>query len=182
MKPERLAIFFIVILCFGLASTYGYCEDDHSKGHGDEHHSKSHNGKSTKKDVAVQNQAYLKTCGSCHFAYQPGLLPSASWDKIMTAGHFGKIDTKSRKEITDYLKANSADKSIWEVSRKILSSLKGNSPEKITDVPYIQKKHRELNKDVFKRPSIGSAANCNACHKKADQGIYEDDDVVIPAK
>ena len=28
---------------------------------------------------AVDNVLYKKECASCHFGYQPGLLPSASW-------------------------------------------------------------------------------------------------------
>ncbi len=33
-------------------------------------------------DVApVKNALYLEECGACHFAYQPGLLPSRSWKK-----------------------------------------------------------------------------------------------------
>ena len=37
------------------------------------------------------NQAYRETCGECHFAYQPELLPSASWLKILDQldDHFG---------------------------------------------------------------------------------------------
>jgi hypothetical protein len=182
VKKKWLGISLVVILYSGLMSAYVFCDDDYSKGHEDEYHSKAHDGNNNKKLSVVQNQAYLKNCGSCHFAYPPGLLPTGSWDKVMMTGHFGEIDKMLRKEITEYLKANSADNSAWEVSRKILSSLKGDAPEKITDVPYIRKKHRELNKDIFKRPSIRSDANCKACHKKAEQGIYEDDDVVIPVK
>ena len=36
-------------------------------------------------DVApVNNELYVKECGYCHFAYQAGLLPSSSWNKIMS--------------------------------------------------------------------------------------------------
>ena len=39
---------------------------------------------SGKTDVApVNNQLYIKECGSCHFPYQPGLLPSNAWNKMM---------------------------------------------------------------------------------------------------
>jgi len=31
----------------------------------------------------VTNQTYKETCAECHFAYQPELLPSASWLKIV---------------------------------------------------------------------------------------------------
>jgi hypothetical protein len=40
----------------------------------------------------VTNQTYKETCGECHFAYQPELLPSASWLKILNQldDHFGE--------------------------------------------------------------------------------------------
>ena len=31
----------------------------------------------------VENPQYLEECGSCHFPYQPGLLPARSWTKVM---------------------------------------------------------------------------------------------------
>jgi len=44
-------------------------------------------------DVAmVDNTLYQQECGSCHFAYQPGLLPARSWSTIMQGldQHFGE--------------------------------------------------------------------------------------------
>ena len=40
----------------------------------------------------VANQTYAETCGECHFAYQPELLPFASWLKILNQldDHFGE--------------------------------------------------------------------------------------------
>jgi hypothetical protein len=37
-----------------------------------------------------------------------------------------------------------------------------------------------LDPSIFKRKSIGSMANCEACHITAEKGIYDDDDVKIP--
>jgi len=51
---------------------------------------------------------------------------------------------------------------------------------RITEIPYIRKKHHELQQDIFSRQSIGSRANCPACHSSAEQGVYEDDLVKIP--
>ncbi|MBW2142417.1 MAG: cytochrome C, partial [Deltaproteobacteria bacterium] len=31
----------------------------------------------------VDNPTFQDECGSCHFAYQPALLPSGSWDRIL---------------------------------------------------------------------------------------------------
>ena len=58
--------------------------------------------------------------------------------------------------------------------------LGGQVPIRITDIPYIRKKHHELDPAIFKRKSIGSLSNCIACHTTAENGIYDDDDVKIP--
>ena len=133
----------------------------------------------------VTNQAYKETCGECHFAYQPELLPSASWLKIVNQldDHFGEeieADPDTIKSISDYLKANGAENSSAKRSKKIMRSLGNQMPMRITDIPYIREKHHELNPAVFKRESIGSLANCIACHTTAEKGIYDDDDVKIP--
>ena len=133
----------------------------------------------------VNNQTYLDQCGACHFAYQPGLLPSGSWEKILAElnDHFGEtleFDDASKKTISEYLRTNSAEHSRNERSVKIMRSLGDNIPMRITEIPYIQAKHRKINQDVFQRESIGSLSNCSACHVTADRGIYEDDFVNIP--
>jgi hypothetical protein len=61
-----------------------------------------------------------------------------------------------------------------------MRSLGDNTPMRITEIPYIQAKHRKINTDVFEREPIGSLSNCSACHVTADQGVFEDDDVKIP--
>ena len=133
----------------------------------------------------VTNQAYKETCGECHFAYQPGLMPSASWLKILNQldDHFGEeieADADTIKIISDYLKTNGAQNSSAKRSKKIMRSLGNQVPMRITDIPYIRGKHRELDPAVFKRESIGSLANCTACHISAEKGVYDDDDVKIP--
>jgi len=133
----------------------------------------------------VNNQTYIDECGACHFAYQPGLLPSGSWDKILNsiADHFGEdidLDPESKKIIVEYLKANAANYSSAKLSAKIMRSLGHQTPLRITQVPYIQRKHHEIQLNVFKRESIGSLSNCLACHTTAEKGIYDDDNVTIP--
>ena len=133
----------------------------------------------------VTSQAYKETCGECHFAYQPELMPSASWLKILNQpdDHFGEkieADANSIKTISDYLKTNGAENSSTKRSKKIMRCLGNQVPLRITDIPYIRRKHHELDPTVFKRESIGSMANCTACHITAEKGIYDDDDVKIP--
>jgi hypothetical protein len=133
----------------------------------------------------VTNRTYEETCGGCHFAYQPELLPSASWLKILNQpdDHFGEeigADPDAIKEISGYLKMNAAENSSAEQSVKIMRCLGDRVPMRITDIPYIRRKHHELSPEVFNRESIGSFANCKVCHTSAEQGIYDDDDVKIP--
>jgi cytochrome c553 len=176
-----LGTIFVVISCVIMLVTFSFASEEHTKDHkGKNHHNKETDKHSDKRMPTVQNQAYLKTCGSCHFAYQPGLLPKESWRKIMSAGHFGSIDEKARGEIMAYLNTNSAESNDAKISKKILASVGTNKPTKITDIPYIRKKHDEISPDVFKRKTIGSRSNCIACHTKAKEGNYKDDFVKIP--
>ena len=116
---------------------------------------------------------------------QPALLPSGSWGKILSGleDHNGEsvdIEDGDLKIIREYLQNNAADHSSTKRARKIMRSLDGQIPERITEVPYIRHKHHEVQKEVFERESIGSPANCTACHPTAEAGIYEDDYVEIP--
>ena len=133
----------------------------------------------------VDNLTYKEQCGACHFAYQPALLPSGSWHKILSSldDHNGEeivIEEESKKIILDYLANGAAEYSSAKRARKIMRSLDGLTPTRITNVPYIQRKHHEIKEEVFKRESIGSPANCTACHSTAESGVYEDDNVHIP--
>ena len=133
----------------------------------------------------VANQTYKDTCGACHFAYQPELLPSASWTGILSnlEDHFGQpvdIDAESKKTIGKYLMDNAAEYSGAKVAGKIMKCLRGQTPSRITEIPYIRREHHEVPPGVFARKAVGSFSNCSACHKTADQGIYDDDDVRIP--
>ena len=133
----------------------------------------------------VTNNTYLEACGACHFAYQPELLPSASWKKVVPAhdGHFGEsvvLDDASESSILGYLTANGAESSSAELAVKIMQSLGDDISSRITDIPYIKRKHRKVASSVLDRDSIGSLSNCPACHKTAKEGIYDDDNVTIP--
>jgi len=133
----------------------------------------------------VNNSTYKEECGACHFVYQPELLPSTSWNKILANldDHFGEaveFDDNSKKIISDYLQINSAENSSAKRAVKIMRSLGNQVPLRITDIQYIREKHHEISSDVLKRKSIGSLSNCSACHTTAESGIYDDDDVKIP--
>ena len=154
----------------------------HRKRNREKHHDSDHRSSFIK---PVNNSVYKGECGACHFAYQPELLPTASWMKILTNldDHFGEsieLDEDSRKVISNYLKSNGAEYSSAKRAVKIMRSVGNQVPLRITDISYIREKHHELSSDVLKREAIGSLSNCSACHTTAERGIYEDDNVVIP--
>ncbi len=135
--------------------------------------------------TAPEDPLYTKECSSCHFLYQPGLLPGRSWSRLIKTSekHFGEdlaLDDKTKGDLLAYLTANSAEKSDTEWSIKIMRSAGSSTPERITKVPYIASRHRKIRPGVFKRPSIKSFSNCGACHTKGAEGNYEERTVVIP--
>ena len=161
-------------------------QDDHKEKRRYQKRERKHSEHNGKRNLTiVNNPTYTENCGACHFAYQPELLPSGSWDKILAdlADHFGEaieLDPESKKIIAEYLKANAADNSSAKLSARIMKSIGNQTPQRITEIPYIQKNHHEISQDVIKRESIGSLSNCSACHTTAEKGIYDDDNVKIP--
>ncbi len=142
-----------------------------------------------KKEVKpISDETYNKECGACHFSYQPGLLPEGSWRKLMDAkalaDHFdenAELDEQTRKQILQILVDNSADNSSYKRSKKIMGSLKDDAtPLRITEVPYIKSKHKEIPAELIKQPKVKSLSQCDKCHMEADKGSFDDDTVVIP--
>jgi hypothetical protein len=133
----------------------------------------------------VTDAAWAEACGKCHFAYQPGLLPAASWAKILGApdDHFGDtlaLDAKSLAALSAYAAGAAADRSPERLSARITRDLKGAAPARITEIPVFRKKHKGIGADVLRRKSVGSLAACAACHRSAARGVYTERDVAIP--
>jgi len=143
----------------------------------------------TKEVKPVMSQQYQDECEECHFAYQPGLLPARSWEKLLNAealrDHFGdnaEIDENTLRVIHDYAVENAADKSYYKRSRKIAVTTPDDyTPLRITELRYIKRKHQEIpDKMVKGNPRVKSLGYCDKCHTQADDGIYDNDTVSIP--
>lgn len=143
---------------------------------------------SKKPDVApVKNTVYKEECGSCHFAYQAGLLPARSWDKMMgdLENHFdenAELDKDIQVALAKYLVKNAADDANYKRSKRIMNSLgKNDTPLRITETPYFIRKHDEIPRRMVQdNPKLGSFSKCAACHVNAEKGSYEEDEVHIP--
>ena len=165
-----------------LAGSFAGADDDYREVREGSRHSRSSAGAKT-----PENALYKQECSSCHHLYQSWLLPARSWQAIIDDSdkHFGDnlaLDDAARKELLNYLKANSSEMTSTKWAQRITSSSEGMTPKRIMDVPWIKKEHREVGANVFKRASIGSASNCVACHTKAAEGNYDEDFIKIPKK
>ena len=137
----------------------------------------------------VNNKQYKDECGSCHFAYQPGLLPTQSWEKLLNekalAEHFGEnaeLDADVLASIKSFVMENAADKSYYKRARKISKATEGiEAPLRITEVRYIKRKHNEIPENMIKgNKDVKSLSYCDACHTQADKGVFDEDTVKIP--
>lgn len=145
--------------------------------------------KRTKGVEPVANAQYEEECGSCHFAYQPGLLPARSWEKLLTGSalqdHFGEnaeLDADTLRVVHDYAVAHAADKSHYKRSRKIAHATEnGEAPLRISEVSYFKRVHEKLSDDMVRNNAgVKSISNCDKCHTGAVDGVYDDDTVAIP--
>jgi len=175
---------FIALTLVGIGFTGGDEDrkhgEHHGKGkghHGDEKRLSEYDEESLK---SVSNAVYKEKCGACHFAYQPELLVSEVWRQIIeqSDNHFGEsvdLSAEEKREIENYLITNAAEKSNSEISRKIVKCIGQQIPMRITEIPYIVRKHREVKPIIVKGGRQGSLSNCSACHKRAEAGYYDDD-------
>lgn len=121
---------------------------------------------------------YSQECAACHLAYPPGFLPAPSWQRLMAGlgKHFGtdaSLDEASAREIGAWLKTHAGT----------YKRVNEEPPEnRITRTNWFLRKHREgeVPAGVWKRASVGSAANCAACHRQADKGRFDEHEVRIP--
>lgn len=128
---------------------------------------------------------YKHECGACHMAFPPNILPAESWKKMLSNldDHFGDYaacDEESRREIEKFLLRNSAEKTLDEAAVKFLDSIDKNDPLRATSSGFWKRKHDDIKPEVYKRASITSKLNCTACHKWAEYGSFEDNDITIP--
>lgn len=119
---------------------------------------------------------YQQECAACHIAYPPGMLPAASWQRIMNnlQRHYGtdaSLDPAAVKQLSTWLAANAGTyKRVREEPQE----------DRISRSAWFVRKHDEVAASTWKLPSVKSAANCSACHQQADQGDFNEHRVRIP--
>lgn len=119
---------------------------------------------------------YQQECGACHLAYPPGLLPAASWQRVMSGlqRHFGtdaSLDAASTQQISTWLAAHAGS-----------GQRGGATPpdDRITRTAWFVREHGEVPATAWQRAAVKSASNCAACHPQATQGAFNEHDVRTP--
>jgi hypothetical protein len=134
----------------------------------------------------LKNKNWQQECSSCHIAYAPGFLPRASWRRLMGSldRHFGEnasLDPATQADILKFLEANAADSGTSQIGRRVMQGMGAKeAPLRLTETRWFAHKHDEVSRATWSLKSVGSAANCAACHQKAEQGQFDDDSVRIP--
>ena len=126
--------------------------------------------------VTPPTPLYTQECAACHLAFPPGMLPASSWQRLMAnlPKHFGvdaSLEPAQMNQLTPWLVSHAG------TVRRITE----NPPQdRISQSSWFVRKHDDVSAATWKRASIQSAANCVACHRGAEQGDFEEDNVRIP--
>src|SRR3989344_466451 len=112
----------------------------------------SHAGEHERAGRVPPPKPYVQECAACHVAYPPGMLPAASWTRLMNGlgQHFGtdaSLDEKDVRLIHQWLMANADTRS------------RASAPvpqDRITRTAWFERKHRHIEPDTWRLPSARS--------------------------
>lgn len=129
---------------------------------------------------------YTQECGSCHLAYPAYLLPATAWRSIMDNldRHFGdnaELTPEQQQPLRDYLEQQAADNGDYQHRRYSPATGTGDAVLRITRQPFFLREHREIPATLVTNSSdIGSFSQCERCHRQAEQGNFDEEQIHIP--
>ncbi|HEX5392084.1 MAG TPA: cytochrome C [Rhodocyclaceae bacterium] len=123
--------------------------------------------------------AFKAECGSCHLPFPPALLAANDWQRVMgnLEKHYGdnaSLDEKSRRAIEEFLMRNAGS------GRRTEGASVGGALPRPTATTWFRREHNEIPTPAWKDKRVGSAANCLACHTRADAGSFSEREIRIP--
>ena len=143
---------------------------------------------STNGFFAARDPLYVKECGSCHFAYSPGLLPARSWERYVERfdSHFGEklgFDAATRDKLRAYLVENAADRSGYEGSKVFMERIgKEQTPYRLNEVRLFREMHIIIRQVMssYPRVKVKTLSDCGACHQYAAEGSFGNSELAVP--
>lgn len=119
---------------------------------------------------------YKQECGACHVPYAPRLLPPQSWQRLMgnLPNHFGtdaSLDADTTKALSSWLAGAAAN------TRR---AREAPPEDRITRSRWFVHEHDDVAAATWTKPAVKSAANCAACHTRAEEGNFSERHIRIP--
>jgi len=128
---------------------------------------------------------YQSECSDCHIPYPSNFLGTQSWDALLKGldNHFGddaELAPEDLAKIKTFLDNNNYDQS------RIKKYYHGRfdspgTPLRISKTVLFKAIHHEISdRWVTKNPKVKSFSHCDACHRGASRGSFDEDDVRVP--
>lgn len=128
---------------------------------------------------------YQSECSVCHVAYPTAFLAADSWDAVLQGldNHFGdnaELAANDLASIKAYLDSDNYDQS--SVKRRYGNRLDTpGTPLRVTGTRFFKAIHEEVpDRVVTNNPAVKTFARCEACHSRAQEGSFDEDEVRIP--
>lgn len=177
---NRLRYMLCSFLALSLTVTLAHAqEDDDEDGRHQRHEQHEHSKAETERHATTIHSATLKEeCGSCHIVYPPNMLPAESWRVLMANldKHFGSdasLDAAAQGELSSLLQKQGKGRAE--------TSSNGQTVIRISQSSWFLDEHEdEVSPRTWRNPKVKSASNCGACHTKADQGRFGENEIRIP--
>lgn len=176
--PLLLGCFFALTLTATLARAHDDDDDEEHERHQRHEQHEHSKGERDRHASNVTDPKLREECGSCHIVYPPNMLPAASWRVLMANlnKHFGSdasLDSATQRELSDLLQNQGKGRA--EIAAN------GQPVIRISQTSWFLDEHEEeVSPRTWRNPKVKSAANCGACHTKADQGRFGEHEVRIP--
>jgi hypothetical protein len=134
----------------------------------------------------VQNGLWQESCGECHLAFHPSLLPQRSWERLLAGqeNHFDEALGLSGADVATllaYARANSAEQVEREHAwRTVHAVAAGETPLRIIETEYWKQTHADIDGVVWRHDKVKGRLNCAACHRDAGQGGFSNGAMRLP--
>lgn len=118
-------------------------------------------------------------CAACHVVYPPGLLPAASWQRLLSdlPHHFGtdaSLEPAALAEASAWFAGNAG------TSKRVKRDATPPPEDRITRAAWFRREHDEVPAATWRLPSVRTPANCAACHTRADEGDFRERFIRLP--
>ena len=129
---------------------------------------------------------WQQRCASCHVAFRPDLLPASSWRELIDElpDHFGvavELPAAQAVAVLAFLESQAANRVSTAIALGVMERMASTDrPLRVTETRWFRSRHFGIARATWARSEVASPANCAACHRNAERGIFDELSVHIP--